>query len=571
MSASPSPDALAAIDALLQPFNRADAPGLLVGIRQQGRWLLRRGLGLASLEQGVANTPRTRMRIASTSKHFTALAILLLAEDGLLSLDDPVQRHLPELPQLHPDGPTLRQLLNHTSGWRGHDEMWVLAQGLAPEPPGTSLAAMARQGALNSDPGTRFIYSNGAYHLLALIVGRASGLGYAGFLRQRMFEPLGMLDSDSLPNDLDVRPGMAMLYQPTGPQGQWRRGLYPCECEGGGSLISTLDDMMAWLANLRGVAPDAVRGEERPMPRRVGTDATWARMLAPTTLASGEVLQYGFGLARHAYRGVEVIHHNGAMMGCGSQMITVPAHGLDIVILANGAPVAPAALALKFIDALLEPALAPPPPPRAALADHAGLAGQRYHSPETGNVVAFVPAGDRLAMSWLGFTPVPLRERRDENGLRRGLGLDFLDLSTNRLDIDLDGVDTRHPPEALTLHEAGSAQRLQRLPETPPGAAELAPALSGRYACPDLDASARIELRGDELLFTVQGRHGQMPTKLKPLSDSVFTVVPADPLLAAMGASSLLNVERVQGRITGLRFDSVRTRRLRFTREESAA
>ena len=544
-----------AIDALLEPFNRSDAPGLVVGIKQHGRWLYRRGLGLASIELGVANTPRTRMRIASTSKHFTALAVLLLAEDGKLSIDDAVQRHLPELPQLSTNGPSLRQLLNHTSGWRGHDEMWALAQGFALAPPGIGLAAMARQSELNSEPGTRLIYSNGAYRMLALIVERLSGLSYGDFLLTRVFAPLGMWDTESVASDLDVRPGMATLYLPelsaAGTTGRWRRGVYPCEFEGGGSLVSTLDDMLTWLAHLRSKT------------KTVGCDSSWAQMLEPTRLMSGEELPYGFGLVRHPYRGVEVIHHNGAVLGGASQMITVPEHGLDIMIMTNGAPAAPAQLAIKFIDLLLGDALTELPPPRAAASDYAGLVGTRYHAPESGNLVGFDKVGERLGLSWLGYSAVPVREREG------GLWLGFLDLALNGIDIDLEGVDTTRPPQDLTLREGGQIQSLQKLPDTPPDAADLAPQLCGSYRSADLDASAQIEFGAEGLLMLIQGRHGQMKGRLKPLSDAVMIITPADPLLAALGAGSLVNIERrADGEVTGLRYDSMRTRRLRFVREK---
>jgi len=555
---STSTDPVRAIGALLEPYNRSDAPGLVVGIRQHDRWLCRRGLGLASIELGIANTPRTRMRIASTSKQFTALAVLLLAEDGKLSLDDAVQRHLPELPQLSANGPTLRHLLSHTGGWRGHDELWALAQGFALAPPGVGLATMARQGELSSEPGTRMLYSNGGYRMLALIVERLSGLSFGEFLRTRVFAPLGMVDTESVTSDLDVRPGMATLYLPeltsAGATGRWRRGVYPCEFEGGGSLVSTLDDMLAWLAHLRSVA------------KTVGSESSWAQMLAPTTLLSGEQLPYGFGLVRHEYCGVEVIHHNGAVLGGASQMITVPAHELDIMIMANGAPVAPAQLAFKFIDLLLGDALAETPPPRAAAADYAGLVGARYHAPVSGNLVGFDKVGDRLGLSWLGSSAIPLREREG------GLWLDFLDLASNRIDIDLEGVDTSTTaPQDLSLHEGGLSQRLHKLPDTPPDPAALAPQLCGRYRSPDLDASAQIELSAAGLLLmTIHGRHGQMQGRLKPLSDAVMIITPTDPLLAAMSPGSLVNIERrADGQAVGLRYDSARTRHLRFQHEES--
>jgi CubicO group peptidase (beta-lactamase class C family) len=557
-STIPAADPVAAIDHLLEPLNRSDAPGLVIGVNRDGHPLVRRGLGLASLEHGVANTPRTRMRIASTSKHFTALAILLLAEEGRLGLDDGVRRHLPELPALAAGEPTVRQLLNHTSGWRGHDELWVLAQGLALQPPGVALAAMARQGELNAEPGTRLIYSNGGYHLLALIIARLGGVGYAEFLRARIFEPLGMVDTESVASDLDVRPGLATLYVPelgaSGPTGGWRRGLYPCALEGSGSIVSTLDDMLLWLAHLRGAV------------KTVGSDATWAQMLAPTMLRSGERVPYGFGLAHHAHRGVDVIHHNGAVFGGSSQMITVPAHDLDIMIIANGAAVSPSQLAFRIIELLLGEQLSEPPEPRAAAGAHPGLIGQRYHAPGSGTLVGFAQVGDRLALSWLGGSPIPLRERAG------GVWLGFLDLAQNAVDIDLEGLDTTQAPATLTLREGGELRRLQRLPDTPPVPATLASQLCGAYRCPDLDASARIDLRGETLLLVVQGRHGQMTARLTPLSDAVLTVAPTDPLLAALGASSTLNVERsVDGHVTGLRFDGARTRRLRFLCEEQAA
>ena len=117
-TAPPAPKTnIEAIDELFKPVNRSDAPGLVVGIAQCGKILYRRGFGLASVELGVANTPRTRMRIGSTSKHFTCVAALLLAEEGKLDIDAGVRRYLPELRDLQPE-PTLRQLMTHTSGYR---------------------------------------------------------------------------------------------------------------------------------------------------------------------------------------------------------------------------------------------------------------------------------------------------------------------------------------------------------------------------------------------------------------------------------------------------------------------
>ena len=542
--------ALAAIDALVAPLNRSDAPGLVLAIAQHGRLLYRRAVGMASLEMGVALTPTTRMRIASTSKHFTAMAVLLLAEDGLLDVEDPVQKYLPELPQLSANGPTLRHLLTHTSGWRGHDELWAIAHGLTFTLPGPGLPAMARQSELNFEPGTHMVYSNGGYFLLAKIVERVSGRSFNDFLKARLFDPLGMADTSSVVTDLDVVPRMAGLYMPA-PGGGWRRGLYPCELDGGGSLVSTADDMLRWLAHMHG------------SEKIVGSAKSWALLSAPTTLSSGSKVNYGFGLARHPYRGVEIVHHAGAVLGAQSQMISVPSHGLDIIAMVNGAPVSPSALALKVIELLLGDALAPPEVRPLASAFPA-LPGQRYHAPSTGGLLGFADVAGKLALSWQAGEARPLNQGDGK------LWLGLQDLPTNDLVIDTTDIDPQRAPDAFVLHEGGQPRRFERLPETAPDAASLADALCGDYTSPDLDATARMVLVDGRLQLTVQGRHGQHACVLTPLSADVATLASVDPVLAQLG-KSVLTVERQGGRVVGLRFATTRSRNIHLARQEPRA
>jgi len=542
--------ALAAIDALVAPLNRGDAPGLVLGIAQHGRLLYRRAVGMASLEMGVALTPTTRMRIASTSKHFTAMAVLLLAEDGLLDVEDPVQKYLPELPRLSANGPTLRHLLTHTSGWRGHDELWAIAHGLTFTLPGPGLPAMARQSALNFEPGTHMVYSNGGYFLLAKIVERVSGQSFNDFLQARLFAPLGMHHTLSVQTDLDVVPGMAGLYMPA-PGGGWRRGLYPCELDGGGSLVSTADDMLRWLAHMHG------------SEKIVGSARSWALLSAPTTLSSGSQVNYGFGLARHPYRGVEIVHHAGAVLGAQSQMISVPSHGLDIIAMVNGAPVSPAALALKVIELLLGDALAAPEARPLASAFPA-LPGQRYHAPSTGCLLGFADVAGKLAMSWQAGEARPMNQGDGK------LWLGLQDLPTNDLVLDASDIDPQRAPDALVLHEGGQPRRFERLPETAPDAASLADQLCGDYTSPDLDATAHMALVDGKLLLTVQGRHGQHVCVLTPLSADVMTLASVDPVLAQLG-KSILNVKRKDGRVVGLQFATTRSRNIHLARQEPRA
>ncbi|HKX94455.1 MAG TPA: serine hydrolase domain-containing protein [Methylibium sp.] len=555
------PGGLAAVDALLQPFNRSDAPGLVVGIARAGKTIYRRGVGLASIEQGVAMSPRTRVRIASTSKQFTCLGVLLLAEDGLLDLDDPVYQHLPELPVLHPAGPTLRQLMQHLGGWR--TDLAAVAQGLALQPQADwsqPLSDPNRE--LNFEPGTRMIYSNTGYQLLARVIERLSGRRFEDFMRERIFAPLQMHDTESLSSDLEIRPGLAMQYQaqPAAAGGGLRRGIYPGELRGSGSLVSTVDDMLRWLAHLRS-------------PRKtVGSAASWAQMIELPRLSTGTRLPYALGLMRHPYRGVEVIHHAGAVLGATSQMITVPGHELDIMIMVNGAPVSPVALAFQIIDALLGDSLGEPAP-HVPTEGHAAVLGRHYRAAATGAVLGFEDAGGKLALNWLGSRGLPLRLNKGDGG-DEGL-LPCEETALNPLSVALGQLAGEAAPDVITISDGGHLLRCERLPEQPPSSAALAPTLVGRYRVPDLQTSARIDIEDEggtvHLVVRLQGTHGRSAYRLQPLSSEVLLAMPADALFAGIGGAGVINIEREADRVTGLRLDASRLRRLHFIREEQSA
>ena len=220
--------AIETLDELFQPFARSDLPGLVVGVAQRGKTVYRRGLGLASVELGVANTPWTRMRIGSSSKHFTCLAALLLAEEGRLDLDVDVRRYLPELPEL--DGErTLRQMMTHSSGLRDYLDLSFIVGGLAVRPKGLALPAQVRQSEANFPAGEKMLYCNGGYHLLSIAIARASGMPFEAFMKQRIFAPLGMTNTDCAPSDLEIQRGMATLHVPLPPAlgGGYRRGIFP--------------------------------------------------------------------------------------------------------------------------------------------------------------------------------------------------------------------------------------------------------------------------------------------------------------------------------------------------------
>lgn len=520
----------------------------MVGIALGGRTVFRKAYGMASVQHGVANTPRTRMRIGSTSKHFTCLAALLLAGEGKLELDAPASAALPDLTLPTQQGmPTLRQFMHHTSGWRCALDLAMLGNGMALMPTGWMAAAAARQQGVNFAPGAGQIYNNVGYHLLSMAIDRAAGMPLEAFLRERVFVPLGMDDTEGVPSDHTVTFERASNHIP-GPGGGWRHALMMTEeIRGEGNIVSTVDDMLRWLAHLRS-------------PRQVGSEAAWAQMLEPSVLVNGHRSPYAMGLMRHGYRGAEVIHHAGGVAGGNSDMLTVPAHQLDIVLMTNGLPVGMRDLTPKIIDLLLADQLGPEEP-KAELKHFQHLVGTRYRG-RSGLVIGFGAAGDRLGLSVMEnppFAPLPLvgdeLQLRFETGAHSHLCLRAADLAPQA-----DG----QAPATLEIRDAGRAEHLVRLPETPPPALVAGAALMGHWVSHDLAATAEIAAEGDALVLRLRGDYSAHRTlRLTPLADGVFAVGEPDmPMLR------LVLSRDNEGGPQGRRFflNGLRTRHLAFVR-----
>ena len=534
-----------ALDALFQSVNRSDAPGMVVGVARHGQPLYRRAFGLASVELGVANTVWTRMRIGSTSKHVASLAALLLVEEGKLDIDADLRTYLPELPALA-HAPTLRQCMNHTSGLRDYLDAGFMAAGMTIKPRGEALAAQVRQREVNFAPGEKMIYNNGGYQLLSLAIERVSGMPFEQFLKERIFAPLGMHDTASVPSDFEIHRGMATMHVAQ-PDGSYRRGIFPTEeVRGEGAIVSTVDDMLRWLRHLRG-------------PHQVGSEDSWRQMLTPPRLNNGLLTKYALGLQLEQYRGVDVIHHGGTVIGGTCQMITVPQHELDIIIIANGAAASPGELANKVIETVLgEQAFSQPPEKTAQSADFQPLVGARYASPSGDMVFGFGDANGKLGFVIHNSPPIPVRQEPGH------LCLDFSRIVTGpyRVAMQPFGPDEVAPP-SLQLNDGGTVRTLERLPATPPALPQAGQALLGRYRAGDLDATAEILFDGEALLLRIASPFGPNVLRLSPYGDDLFGWQFSGQL-AALGGT--LRVERRGSQVCGLRLSTLRTRHMHFER-----
>ncbi|SDE80237.1 CubicO group peptidase, beta-lactamase class C family [Massilia sp. PDC64] len=536
---------IAALDALFDGHVKSDGPGLVVAAAVDGRVVYRRAFGMACVALGRALAPSTRMRIGSTSKQFTAMAVLLLADEGRVDLDAPLRDYLPELPR-YPVEPTVRQVLQHLGGIRDHVSDGMLVDGgRSVKPAGWAWRHLVRQDALNGLPGQRWMYSNGGYHLLSLLAERAGGRPFAELLRDRLFAPLGMHDTALVPSDLAITPGLATLHVPQA-DGTWRRGAFPHEdLLGEGGIVSTADDLLRWLAELRA-------------PRVLGTPAAWRTLLEPARLADGSALPYLMGLLRLPMRGEVTLQHAGAVVGASCQALTVPARGIDIVVLTNGLPVSPTAIAGQVLGVLLDAADRPAPEPaRPKTRDYAALPGRRYRTP-SGMVLAFADADGVLALSVLGNRAQPLRLASD------GFVLAYEDCGAGPFFVS--GV-AHLPPRAPTTLRVGEGAVFETARLVPPADAVDWDELAGDWRCADLGTEAGLEAGSEDALLTVRGGANRLTLRLAPCGPDLFQWHSTD---AAMPLTGMLHAVRTDGRVTALQCDAWGSRGLRYDRADGA-
>ena len=315
------------IDELFVDAGRSDAPGQAVAVIKDGEVVYENAFGMADLERGVALTTESVFEIGSVSKQFTAMCILLLENDGKLSLDDDVRTWIPELP-VYERTISLRHLLHHTSGIRDVETLlplvgvpWFNYYSEA-----QTLDLITRQQGLNFPPGEQYLYSNSGYTLLAQVVREVSGVSLREFARQRIFEPLGMAHTEFWDDPELIIEGRALPYA-RDEEGEWVQALWNLPFAGPSGVYTTLRDLARWDANF--------------YDNQLGGGAELIeRMTTPGVLENGETLDYAAGLVLDDYRDFEVVAHGGAWMGYRASMIRLPEERLTVVILSNASRIA---------------------------------------------------------------------------------------------------------------------------------------------------------------------------------------------------------------------------------------
>lgn len=499
-----SADAKKFTDQLLAPWDRTDGPGAVVAVWRGGRTLMAKGYGMANLAYDIPFTATTPTNIGSTTKQFTAFAVMLLVEDGKLSLDDDVRKYIPELPDFGKTV-TVRHLLTHTTGYREIYNALTIAGRKLGEGDYVSrdemIALIQRQPSLQNAPGAEFNYNNTSFALAAMIVERIAKQSFSEFMTQRVFVPLGMTRTVIRTDRSSTVRGATVGYS-RAPNGDWRALGDLASALGAGGVYTTVGDLQRWVENLANP--------------RVGHKQSIAQMMTPFTLPNGKSTGYGLGLYVDSQGPVKRIQHGGADLSHRSQLVFYPELDAGVTVQSNDGSF-DASIAYRIAKAFL-PELTPPVTASAAFDPRSydvtrfdQFVGRYALDAAPQMVLTFSRSADSLIVQPTGQPRVQLSPTSDSAFTLRGLPAS---LTFHR--------DAQGKVTGLTWHQ-GSDQKASPVvgePQKPwmPTAAELT-TFTGRYFSEELETFHDITEKGGRLVLA---QRRLTPAPLTPRARETF-------------------------------------------------
>lgn len=530
-------------DKVFAKWDSTLTPGCALSVMKDGQIIYKRGYGMADLDHDVTINSETVFHVASISKQFTATAILLLAQEGKLSLDDDVHKYIKELPDFGMPI-TIRELIHHTSGLRDQWSLlgmagWRYSLDLITDDDVMEL--MSRQKDLNFKPGEKHVYCNTGYTLLAQIVKRVSGESFREFTTKRIFEPLGMKNTHFRDDHAEIVKHIAYGYEEGKGENVFRLSVTNFDTVGATSLLTTVEDLARW--------------DENFYHPTVGGPALVEQQLLRGTLNSGKVLDYASGLVHGKYRGLETVDHAGADAGYRADLLRFPQQHFSVACLCNQAETNPSDLARKVADIYLADQFKEPPPARAEtlpksvavsderLAQYEGL----YWKSDEERSMLIVRKDGKLFLSESEEDRLELAPVADNlfQLVRFPVSFTFDQVSGGapwRLSVQGQGQETPDVFERVT--------KFQPTPEQLTGYA-------GSYVSAEIDPVYRIVVESGSLVLQ---RLKSKPQKLRPTILDYFE-----------GPDGSLHFQRdASGNITGFVLDSGRIKNFRFTKTSGA-
>ena len=526
--AQTSADLAPKIDPIFARFTDK-TPGCAVGLGKDGRTLYTHGYGMANLEYNVPITESTVLESGSVAKQFTASAIVLLAQDGKLSLDDDIRKYIPEVPSFGGQKITIRNLLTHTSGLR---DQWGLLgiEGRGPgsqvHSPATTLDLVIHQKMLNFPPGSEYLYSNTGYALAGIIVERVSGKTLDAFTQERLFRPLGMTHTRWREDFTTVVPNRATAYSGTAANG-FHTDMPFTNMIGNGGLLSTMADLLKWNENL----------EHPTVGGQPYVDALQTRM----RLTSGRTITYALGLEVGEYAGTREVSHSGSTAGYRTFLARYPDQHVSVAVWCNYAGANPTQLARQVVDLVL---------PRATAATQAfaekvevSAAAQQqwagvYRDPHTDDVITLAANNGGLTV-----------------GTGRGQPTTLIPRGGARFHAPAGEVEFTQSPGRrgfVLVHANGDTSHFE---EASPAPAKIsAQDYVGTYTSDELDVK-----------LVVAAKDGKLVLRRRPADEIELRPAYVDDF-AAPGLGSIRFARDGSGRVTGFAIFAGRVIDVRFSR-----
>jgi CubicO group peptidase (beta-lactamase class C family) len=339
------------IDSLMALQQQPGQPGGVIAVIHDNEILHKKAYGVSDVEKGTKIDENTLIDLASVAKQFTAFAILLLEEQGKLDLDADIRKYLPELPQ-YEHRITVRHLLQHTSGIASTDLLRLFADmPLDMEwSHQDELDLIKKYEQLNFKPNTSFVYSNGGYALLASIVESVGGMHFSEFLKENIFEPLGMNSSLVYLSHEHEIVHMAKGYRKRQDNYEHVSSVNDFSY-GSGNVFSSIHDMIQWGQNL--------------MAPKVGSKSMMERLFNKyNTLENGDSINYTYGFYVRSHRGLKVVDHQGGVPGFTSIIAIYPDEKLVIIVMLNNESISSRSMANSIAELMLSEKFAPLVPPK---------------------------------------------------------------------------------------------------------------------------------------------------------------------------------------------------------------
>ena len=336
------------IDEVFAKWNRTDSPGCALTVIKDGKIMHAKGYGMADLEHSIAIQPNSVFYIGSVSKQFVTFCILLLEEQGLVDLDATIQTYFPDFPEYdHPI--TVRNFIHHTSGIRDYLTLWELKgrSYLDDMDPEKVYELIIRQKELNFEPGTKYLYSNSCYFIMALLVEKVSGQTIKAFAAEHIFGPLQMNSSFFYDDNRDFIHNRAFGYG-TRANGSFFNMMMRFDLVGSGGVYSTVEDLYKWDQNFY----------QNKLGK--GGPAIIEKMMTNGKYKDGSEVDYAFALVNDQYRGLQTVGHSGALGGYRANYLRFPDQQTSIIILSNLDRLNPVMRSYEVADVVLADAFTKP-------------------------------------------------------------------------------------------------------------------------------------------------------------------------------------------------------------------